>query len=75
MLIPRIEEVKALMALLEENHLHKPAALRTAIECVYDLRYDYFRRNFFKQTREEIDEINDDVWDKATERFIQESPS
>jgi hypothetical protein len=71
----RVAEVIELMALLEAHKLHKAAALRTAVECVYGLRHDYFRRNFYKQTREEIDEINDDVWDKATDRLIQESPA
>jgi hypothetical protein len=72
MLLQRIEEVKALKALLEENHLHRAAALRTAVECVYGMKEEFFRRGYSKQ---EADETKDKAWEEAEERFIQEYPS
>ena len=42
----RVREVRELMALLEENHMTRMGALRTAVECVYGLAEQYYRRNF-----------------------------
>lgn len=60
----RVTEVRELAALLEENHLHKAAALRTAVECVYGMREEYQRRQYIDT---EIDAAKEDDadWDKA----------
>lgn len=58
----RVSEVRELMALLEENHLHKAAALRTAVECVYGMRENYQRRHY---THRDMAAEDAAAWDVA----------
>ena len=57
---------------MEENHLFKGAALRTAVECVYGMKDAFFSHGF---TKEEIYELKEKAWNEATDKLIQESSS
>lgn len=60
----RVTEVRELMALLEENHLFKAAALRVAIECVYGMKDDYLRRQYTDRGVT-VGAEDDEAWEKA----------
>jgi hypothetical protein len=69
MISERVQEVRELAVLLEGYHLHKGAALRTAIECVYGKRKLSLSNDFSK---EEVDEIKEKAWKEAFYLSIQE---
>jgi hypothetical protein len=64
----RVEEVRELMALLEENYIFKPYALRTAVECVYGMKEEFFRHN---QLPEETKAGYDEKWEDAAAKSLK----
>lgn len=59
---PRVKEVQELAKLLEVNGMSPMGALRSSVECVYDMSDRYQRHNYEGVVNRELQ--NDDEWRK-----------
>ena len=67
---PRVLEVLELHDLLCKNHIVPHFALRTAVECVYGMKEDFYRHNNHIDTPM-IQEAEDACWNVAHDEKIK----
>ena len=67
---PRVREVLELHDLLCKNHILEHYALRTAIECVYGLKEDFYRHNDYINI-DALQKAEDACWDAADDEKIR----